>query len=167
MTHIYRAQREFVDVIALARKIDAEHEPDLILAETNGLGASFISRMREIGIKQVDGVPVRDDKEVRAQAVTPLLERGEVRFWRKIPQLDSFLDELLSFPSGRYNDQVDAFSLPLFLHLDVKRVVNASRRVKRYAVHQTDKWGVSNFHLRVNNSGFVDRWAERNYRRLW
>jgi predicted phage terminase large subunit-like protein len=131
VTHIYRQRWEFAELIKLVERIDRDHEPVLIVVERNGLGASFLSRARELGLTNVDGMTVKMSKADRAHAVTPLLEQGKVSILRTIPTLETFLEELLSFPSSKFSDQVDAFTLPLHRHQDVTRMIRNPGWVER------------------------------------
>jgi len=144
VTHIYRQRWEFVELIKLVQRIDRDHEPGLILVERNGLGASFLSRAKELGLSNVDAMNVKMSKTDRAFAVTPLLEQGKVSSLRTIPTFETFLEELLSFPSSRFVDQVDAFTLPLHRHLDVTRVLRDPVWIRREnARHQPQHSGPS------------------------
>ena len=65
---------------------------------------------------QKQGIPVREmlpdkDKLSRALAATPAFERGEVWFPAGAPWLSTLEHELLSFPHGAKDDQVDAVSM--------------------------------------------------------
>lgn len=55
----------------------------------------------------------KDSKEIRAQAVMPLIEAGNVY----LPQFESFtqgfIDECSAFPNGANDDQVDGMSMGL------------------------------------------------------
>jgi predicted phage terminase large subunit-like protein len=50
------------------------------------------------------------DKVMRLATVSPLIEGGRVLLPRSAPWLDDFLTELLQFPNGPHDDQVDSFS---------------------------------------------------------
>jgi predicted phage terminase large subunit-like protein len=167
LTHRYRKQVSFTALTKQILIVDIKHEPDLIMVERNGIGNALIDRLREVGRRNVDGAHVGVDKEDRARGITPIMERGEVKIWRKIPDLESFINELLSFPSGKYDDQVDAFTLPLYYRRDVLRVVAASRREKRnpsrVLVVEPSVYTLPSFASNWNG----DRWAARNDRRLW
>jgi predicted phage terminase large subunit-like protein len=52
----------------------------------------------------------RGSKLARAQAVSPLVEAGNVYLPSSAPWLSDFLDEFAVFPFGANDDQVDAFS---------------------------------------------------------
>ena len=47
-------------------------------------------------------------KQDRASQQSPKFERGEVYVPNKAPWLDAFLAELVSFPHGKHDDQVDS-----------------------------------------------------------
>lgn len=61
------------------------------------------------------GVPVRElvadrDKVARAMGASPMVEQGQVFFRLDAPWLGPFETELLQFPSGSHDDQVDMTS---------------------------------------------------------
>jgi predicted phage terminase large subunit-like protein len=168
LINIYRRRCDFADLVSLMRRVDDEHEPDLIVVERNGLGEPFISRLRELGLRNVDGVHVRASKQDRAHAVTPLLERGQVSILGTMSGFEVFLEELLTFPSSQFFDQVDAFTLPLYRHTDVKRVLRGCCRARRnIAGKDPPRAGYYSFSPFATRSGFIDRYAERNSDRLW
>lgn len=51
------------------------------------------------------------DKSTRAQAIRGRMAMGKVKFPRYAPWLAEFESELLTFPAGKHDDQVDALSL--------------------------------------------------------
>ncbi len=56
------------------------------------------------------GIKPDGDKLVRMEAQTPKIEAGQVFLPKDAPWLGDFLDELLAFPKGRHDDQVDSVS---------------------------------------------------------
>lgn len=56
-------------------------------------------------------VPAKGSKESRVEGVTGVLEAKKVFLPKEAPWLLDFERELLSFPPGRHDDQVDAFVL--------------------------------------------------------
>lgn len=54
-----------------------------------------------------------NDKITRTIAITDLLESEQVYLPHKAPWLEDFLSELTSFPRGKHDDQVDAFTQAL------------------------------------------------------
>jgi predicted phage terminase large subunit-like protein len=58
-------------------------------------------------------ISVQADKILRFRSQAAIVERGDVSLPRHAPWLDEFLKELMQFPNGRHNDQVDSVSLPI------------------------------------------------------
>jgi len=58
-------------------------------------------------------IKVDADKLSRVYAVTPMCECGRVFLPVRAPWLDAFVDELLMFPSGPHDDQVDSMTQAL------------------------------------------------------
>uniref|UniRef100_A0A6H1ZER7 Putative terminase n=1 Tax=viral metagenome TaxID=1070528 RepID=A0A6H1ZER7_9ZZZZ len=65
-------------------------------------------KMAEAGLRS-RFEPVTGDKETRAGPVSSAAEGGKIRLVRSAWN-EAFLDELISFPKGRFKDQVDAFA---------------------------------------------------------
>lgn len=164
LTHCYRERLDFVDLVKLMQRIDQEHEPDLIVFERNGLGAPLYSRLWELGLRNIDAQSVSVSKQDRAAAITPFLEKGMVAILRTMPGCEAFLQELLTFPSSPYFDQVDAFTFPLFFLAGVKKVLRGRSPRQRKADAKTTRprparrpWPAQRSTDRV-----VNRYAERN-----
>ena len=103
--------RERLDFPTLRKRIVEESRKRsgaITLIEDAGSGTSLIQDLRNsisiIGIRPVG------DKVVRFQAITPIIEAGQVHLPARAPWLDAFKRELLSFPASANDDQVDSFS---------------------------------------------------------
>lgn len=55
--------------------------------------------------------PGRASKAVRLMSVSPLIENGLIKFG---PGTESLIDQLLAFPVGGFDDQVDSFCMAVF-----------------------------------------------------
>ncbi|MFQ5786314.1 MAG: hypothetical protein ACE5H8_16030, partial [Alphaproteobacteria bacterium] len=75
--------------------------------------APFIhKRFQEAGVYVYrKGWPCPTDKASRAQAIRGRIAQGRLYLPKEAPWLDNLLHELLLFPHGRTDDQVDALSL--------------------------------------------------------
>ena len=86
----------------------------LVEDAANGTAAIDVLRKKVAGIKPVKP---RSSKEVRARAVTPEIESGNVYLPHPSDPGNGWVNELISemraFPSGRHDDQVDALSMGL------------------------------------------------------
>jgi phage terminase large subunit-like protein len=117
--------------IELYRKLDETYEPDVAVIEANGLGKGFVQRLHELGYRHVQPTIVKGDKHIRAEAITPLLERGEVAILRSMNLYEAFMAELLGFPSAPYDDMVDAFTILLSKREGALRMAQQYRRESR------------------------------------
>ena len=61
----------------------------------------------------------------------PFLERKQVAFPKTMPLYEKFMDELLSFPSSKNDDMVDALTLALTYRQRILAVANYHRRQNR------------------------------------
>jgi predicted phage terminase large subunit-like protein len=83
-----------------------------VLIEDAGSGASLIQELCE---HKIPVVPIRPegDKVMRMDAQTAKIEAGAVHVPRQAPWLDDLRSELLAFPHGLHDDQVDSISQAL------------------------------------------------------
>lgn len=55
--------------------------------------------------------PSMHDKAARAQSIRGMMALGQVYFPKDAPWVSDFISELMTFPAGKHDDQVDTFSL--------------------------------------------------------
>ena len=93
---------------ARTRRKAAEARP----APPDPSGMSLIQDLRQINIHAIPIVP-DGDKIMRMNRQTARIEAGSVLLPERAPWLNDFRSELMAFPAGRHNDQVDALSQAL------------------------------------------------------
>jgi predicted phage terminase large subunit-like protein len=96
-------------IIALSR----EHRADATVIEDTELGRALCQDLRGTGELYPILQRARFDKLARLLAQAARFEAGNVHLPREAPWLGSYLAELLAFPTGRHDDQVDATSQAL------------------------------------------------------
>ena len=116
--YILRAHRDrctFGQLKAMVLELDAQYHPDQILIEAKASGQSLIQELQADTSLVVREVDADVDKLSRASAVSPLFESGRVFLPEPVPWLQLGLrwveplkEELLAFPAGKHDDQVDA-----------------------------------------------------------
>jgi predicted phage terminase large subunit-like protein len=84
-----------------------KHRPDKILIEEAGLGRTLIKDLNAAGLPAVGVIP-EGGKLARVSFQLEKFTNGQVFLPRKAPWLVDFENELLAFPNGPYDDQVDA-----------------------------------------------------------
>ncbi|MBN8531749.1 MAG: phage terminase large subunit [Alphaproteobacteria bacterium] len=110
LLHVARGRWDFPElrrrVIALAQAWN----PQAVLIEDKGSGQSLIQELRSATRLPVVAVRPRQDKVTRLAAVSPLIEAGKLALPRGAVWAAEFEMELLAFPHGAHDDQVDALS---------------------------------------------------------
>ncbi len=91
-----------------------QYQPDIVLIEDKASGQSLLQDIRlDNGALPLKGIIPRQDKVSRVSRITPMLETGQLRFPAYASWWDKFYVELLGFPHGKHDDQVDALSQAL------------------------------------------------------
>lgn len=104
---------EFPDLKAEAHDQYAQWQPDSVIIEAKASGQPLIDEMRRSGIFVQDFSPGKgNDKIARLNAVADMFASGHVWF-PETPWAQSVVEELLAFPVGEHDDQVDSLTLAL------------------------------------------------------
>jgi predicted phage terminase large subunit-like protein len=113
LLHVYRGRLEYPDlrrkVIALAAECGAK----TILIEDAGPGMNLLQDLRSDPSKpMMNPIPIKPEgsKVERMVAQSAKIENGHVHLPKDAPWLGTFLQELLAFPNGPNDDQVDSVS---------------------------------------------------------
>ena len=91
----------------------AQHDADTVLIENAGPGMALLQDLwRDLprGMPRPIGRKPEGSKVDRMVAQSAKIEAGDVHLPREADWLDTFLHELLAFPYGRHDDQVDSVS---------------------------------------------------------
>jgi predicted phage terminase large subunit-like protein len=94
--------------LKLLQRLNAEWHPDRIVCEDVAYQRSFIEHAQQLGLPVV-GVRPQGSKDARAIPAATRMEAGQVFFPAEARWLEELEHELLSFPNGRHDDQVDVF----------------------------------------------------------
>ena len=117
LLHVFRGRLEYPElrrkVIALAQ----EHKCSRVLIEDAGPGMNLLQDLRHSpapGTLRPIGVRPEGGKLERMAAQTAKIEAGHLHLPENALWLPEFLAEVLAFPNGRHDDQVDSVSQFLF-----------------------------------------------------
>jgi predicted phage terminase large subunit-like protein len=114
--YLVHVLREKLDYPNLKKKVIEHaqmHQADVVIIENKGSGMALIDELRQGGAA---GMPMpiafdpENDKVTRMATQSSKIEAGQVLLPRNAAWLDDFRTELLQFPRGRYDDQVDSVS---------------------------------------------------------
>ncbi len=94
-------------VIDMARRFAAHS----VLIEDKGSGTQLIQDLRheKTGVRPIEIIP-EADKITRLSNQSANIEAGQVFLPESAPWLDEFKAEIMAFPNGRFDDQVDSLS---------------------------------------------------------
>lgn len=108
--------RERLDFPALKKAVvhqALQFHPESILVEDSASGTALIQDIRYQGLQGIPNpiaVTPKGDKAMRMNTQSPRIEAGHVYLPRKADWLDDFRKEVLSFPYGAHDDQIDSMS---------------------------------------------------------
>ncbi|CAA2142219.1 phage terminase large subunit [Hyphomicrobium sp. ghe19] len=108
---VLRMRMEFPDLKRKAVSHARALRANVVLLEEAGIGIGLIQQLRSEGngIRWI-GMRPEGSKVDRVAAQSAIIEAGAVFIPRHAPWLDDFRNELLAFPNGRNDDQVDSLS---------------------------------------------------------
>ena len=110
---VFRARVQYPDLRRKVASLAAKHGARTILIENAGPGMALLQDLlRDLprGMTRPIGRKPEGNKADRVVAQSAKIEAGYVHLPREADWLDTFLLELLAFPSGRHDDQVDSVS---------------------------------------------------------
>ncbi|MCZ6859004.1 MAG: phage terminase large subunit, partial [Alphaproteobacteria bacterium] len=107
---VRRERLVYPDLRRLVVQLAGRDHPDAVLIKDRSSGTQLIQDLREEG--KVRPIPINPeaDKITRMIVQTAKLEAGNVFIPEQAPWLEDFRNEILQFPNGRHDDQVDSMS---------------------------------------------------------
>jgi predicted phage terminase large subunit-like protein len=106
---VFRKRLLFPDLKKSVQNLAERHNATVVLIEDKSSGSSLIQQLRAEGLSKVQATPsLEGNKTMRLYGQTSMIESGRVLFPRSADWIDTYLNELLSFPSSNYDDQVDS-----------------------------------------------------------
>jgi predicted phage terminase large subunit-like protein len=112
--HVLQVSRGHWTVLQMREQIiglAGQWQVDLVIVEDTSSGMGLIQLLREVPGLNVVGRQPDADKEIRMSRQQGRFEAGRILLPTEALWLADFENELLAFPSGRYDDQVDALLL--------------------------------------------------------
>ena len=135
---VERQRSELPKVRENLLKLDKQHKPDIIVIDGVGIGLGLYQDLKHKGLKHV--YPTRGEGKVAdAEAILPMIEGGRVQILTNCPGLLDFRKEVMEFPEGKYNDQVDAMVQLLKNRGNAIKLARRHKRVERELVPCEDK----------------------------
>ena len=126
LLHVHRARLEYPALKQTFQELYQQHQPDVALMEDHASGTQLRQELWDTcyGIRKLKPT---GDKLMRLSVQTGIMERGNVYVPYEASWLDTYLDELCSFPNTRHDDQIDSTSQALKWITDNRRRVDRIR----------------------------------------
>jgi predicted phage terminase large subunit-like protein len=109
----FREKMQFPELLEAAKRLYEKHQPQAVYVEDKASGQSLIQVLQRETKIPVIAVPVESDKVVRLNAVSPVIQSGNVYLPERAEWLQDFIEEICSFPSVEHDDQVDSMTMAL------------------------------------------------------
>ncbi len=109
---VFRKRLAYPDLRRKAEELFRLWPTNKVYVEDVGIGTGLVTELKRAGIPAVAIIP-KEDKISRVALQSAKFEAGFVHFPKNAPWLNDLLTELLSFPSGRHDDQVDSITQAL------------------------------------------------------
>jgi len=109
LLHVSRERSDYEDLTKRIGGLMEEYKPSQVYIEASANGHALYDSLRKkygAGINRVSSGGL--SKEERAARVIEYLKSGKIRLPKKAPWLSEWENEVFSFPSSMYDDQVDA-----------------------------------------------------------
>lgn len=111
---LLRQRLDYPDLRRRAAALAQRWDPAVIIIENIGAGRSLADELRRGELKRISSRVIGDkpegDKELRVEVQTGKLEQGLIVLPQEAPFLGDLRRELLAFPEGAHDDQVDALT---------------------------------------------------------
>jgi len=109
-----KGKYEFPELKAMALQQYKDWEPDSMIVETKASGQPLVDELRRSGIFVQEFSPGKgQDKIARLNAISDMFSAGHVWF-PETRWASETVEEILAFPSGEHDDEVDTMTLALY-----------------------------------------------------
>jgi predicted phage terminase large subunit-like protein len=111
--YLINVQRKWLEYPELKREawdMIEKYRPTAILIEDKASGQSLIQDLKREGKQNIIPIRVNRDKITRFASITPFFEGGRVFLRKNSSWFFDYEYELLTFPRGKHDDQVDSTS---------------------------------------------------------
>ncbi|MCC7253551.1 MAG: phage terminase large subunit [Hyphomicrobium sp.] len=110
LVDVLRKRLTFPDLKRAVVRQARSFEANTVLIEKSGVGISLVQQLRVERDLMPIGLATEGSKVARMEAQSARFESGAVLLPKTASWLDGYVAELLAFPGGRHDDQVDSTS---------------------------------------------------------
>ncbi len=107
---VVRERYEFPRLRKMVVELAQKHDANAVLIEEAGSGIPLVQELRREGEIRPIGITPEGDKTTRMSAQSAKIEAGYVYLPESASWLQDFQAEVLQFPHGKFDDQIDSMS---------------------------------------------------------
>lgn len=105
---LFRARLPYDELKSLCRNLSCRYRPSAILIEEMGMGIALLDELKRHPWQEIVSMRPRESKVERLRRHATVICDRKILLPPNAPWRDDFVDELTSFPHGKFSDQVDA-----------------------------------------------------------
>ena len=121
LLHVDRHRLALPSLIKRVHQLAAHFGAIGVLIEDIGPGTSLIQSLGRVAQSNVIPIRPKGDKIYRVVQASVMIEAGRVFFPKNAPGIAEFMAEILAFPNGKFDDQVDSMTQFLIWQRDRER----------------------------------------------
>lgn len=111
LRNLVRKKLQFPNLVSMITELSSIYQPDAVIIEDKASGSSLLQQLKkETNINIIGYDPKGEDKISRFARATISFEAEKVYFYKSDAWLEDLEHELLTFPKGKHDDQVDSIS---------------------------------------------------------
>lgn len=127
---VLRVRMEGAKHVKFVEDIYSRWKTEIIGIESTSYQLKLVQELRNTGYN-IQSLKADRNKVSRALPIAAKMESGKVYFRENAPWLMDFEDEILCFPKGRHDDQVDAFAYTAYMIQPKTDSMPAGAEIKR------------------------------------
>lgn len=108
LLHVFRERLEFPALRSRAMQLNREHSPTTVVVEPQQSGSPLLQVLTDSQVPVEAAALTGADKAARLHAQIDKFAGGYVHIPKQAHWLDTYVDELTSFPYSKFSDQVDS-----------------------------------------------------------
>lgn len=130
LVDVWRGKESLEQIIRKMSRMMRVWQVNYGIIEDSGMGAQILENYAgKTPAPLIPYVPAgKGSKDFRFDNACPWITSGRILFPKEAPWLADFINELVSFPNGTYDDQVDAFSQ--YTDNELKLKVGGSKKLR-------------------------------------
>jgi predicted phage terminase large subunit-like protein len=140
---VWRKQVTLPQLEKALLELDGKWNPHLVVVEAVGSGVSLYQYLHDKLGRYVHGRTPRGSKQHRFEAATLAITNGQIFLPNSAPWLAAYLKELLAFPNGKHDDQVDSTSQFLYEATWLLRLAKQGQNPRSAKPFGAEDWGSS------------------------